>query len=167
MTAAVVAAADNDVIGRDGDLPWHLPADLRWFQELTMGHVVVAGRVTHEAILRRLGRPLPDRITVVVSRGAPQRARTVVHATSPDVALDMALGLAEWAGRQVYVIGGAAIYAATADRIDLVHLTRVHVAAEGDASLPPGWLDGFRLAAAERHVDEPLSFTRERWERVG
>jgi dihydrofolate reductase len=69
MTASlIVAAAANEVIGRGGALPWHLPADLRRFRALTTGHVVVMGRLTHESIVDRLGHPLPGRTSVVVSR---------------------------------------------------------------------------------------------------
>src|SRR5205814_6619050 len=69
MTASlVVAAAANEVIGRGGALPWHLPADLRRFRSLTTGHVVVMGRLTHESILDRLGHPLAGRTSIVVSR---------------------------------------------------------------------------------------------------
>jgi dihydrofolate reductase len=69
MTASlIVAAAANEVIGRGGALPWHLPADLRRFRALTTGHVVVMGRLTHESIVDRLGHPLADRTSIVVSR---------------------------------------------------------------------------------------------------
>ena len=74
IASAVVAAADNDIIGRDGDLPWHLPADLRRFRRLTTGHVVVMGRLTHESIVDRLGHPLADRTSIVVSRMASEFA---------------------------------------------------------------------------------------------
>lgn len=70
----LVAAAENDVIGRDGDLPWHLPGDLKRFAALTRGHAVVMGRRTHDSIVARLGHPLPGRRSIVISRslaGAP------------------------------------------------------------------------------------------------
>nr|MDT0663992.1 dihydrofolate reductase [Micromonospora sp. DSM 115978] len=66
--SAVVAAAENDVIGASGQLPWYLPEDLRHFARLTRGHVLVAGRRTHESVVRRLGRPLDGRVTVVATR---------------------------------------------------------------------------------------------------
>jgi dihydrofolate reductase len=70
----IVAAAANDVIGRDGALPWHLPEDLRQFRRLTSGCPVVVGRLTHESIVARLGRPLPGRTSIVVSSGPPGAA---------------------------------------------------------------------------------------------
>ncbi|SDE76338.1 dihydrofolate reductase [Streptomyces griseoaurantiacus] len=77
ITSLIVAAAENDVIGVDGDLPWHIPGDLRHFKRLTQGHAVVLGRLTHESILARLGRPLPRRTNVVVSRSPhPQNTET-------------------------------------------------------------------------------------------
>ena len=92
MTASlIVAAAANEVIGRGGALPWHLPADLRRFRALTTGHVVVMGRLTHESIVDRLGHPLADRTSIVVSRtmrgpgteldGAAHRAGTGLAGT--------------------------------------------------------------------------------------
>jgi dihydrofolate reductase len=92
MTASlIVAAAANEVIGRGGALPWHLPADLRRFRALTTGHVVVMGRLTHESIVDRLGHPLADRTSIVVSRtmrgpgteltGAGHPARTGLAST--------------------------------------------------------------------------------------
>ena len=162
---AVVAATDAGVIGRDGDLPWHLPEDLRFFKELTAGHVVVAGRRTHASIVARLGRPLPGRITVVVSSTCPDDV--VVHATSAGHGVELACSLAAWAGQdEVFVIGGAQLYAACLPHVDRVHLTRVHADVEGDTSLPAGWLGGFRLVETVPGApDATLPFSHERWER--
>lgn len=166
-TTAVVAATDAGVIGRDGDLPWHLPEDLRSFKRLTSGAVVVAGRRTHASIVARLGRPLPGRVTVVVSRTPPAPGGPVVHATSVEHALDLAHSLATWAGRdEVFVIGGAQLYAATMRLVDRVHLTRIHADVDGDTSLPGGWLDGFRLVeTVPGVVGAALPYDHERWER--
>ena len=162
---AVVAATDAEVIGRDGDLPWHLPEDLASFKRLTAGHVVVAGRRTHASIVARLGRPLPGRITVVVSSACTDDV--VVHATSPAHGLELARSLAAWAGQdEVFLIGGAQLYAACLPSVDRVQLTRVHADLEGDTWLPAGWLDGFRLV--ETLPGAPgaaLPFTHERGER--
>jgi dihydrofolate reductase len=70
IISLIVAASENDVIGRDGALPWRLPKDARRFRALTTGHVVVMGRVTHDSIVAALGRPLPDRASIVVTRSA-------------------------------------------------------------------------------------------------
>lgn len=161
----MVAATDAGVIGRHGDLPWHLPEDLRFFQQLTTGHVVLAGRRTHASIVARLGRPLPGRITVVVSSTCTDGA--VVHGTSPAHGIELARTLAAWAGQdEVFLIGGAQLYAACLPHVDRVHLTRVHADVEGDTSLPAGWLDGFRLTeSVSGAAGASLPFSHEQWER--
>jgi dihydrofolate reductase/diadenosine tetraphosphate (Ap4A) HIT family hydrolase len=146
----IVAADEDDTIGRDGALPWHLPEDLRRFKRLTVGHVVVAGRVTHDGIVDRLGHPLPERTTVVVTRNTARvDSEAVRHAASLDEALALARRLA--GGREVFIIGGADIYAQSLSRVDRVELTRVHDRVGGDRRLPPGWLDGFLRTGGEGH----------------
>jgi dihydrofolate reductase len=143
-TSLIVAVAANGVIGREGALPWHLPGDMRRFRELTTGHVVVAGRRTHESIVDRRGRPLPGRITVVVSRQQLAAEGPVLPARSLPAALSVARAIEDFAGRdEVFVIGGAEVYAAAMSEVDSVDLTRVHAEIDGDVSMPPGWLDGF------------------------
>jgi dihydrofolate reductase len=158
-TSLVVAASDRDVIGDQGRLPWHLPDDLRRFKRLTSGHVVVLGRRTHEEIVARLGRPLPGRLSVVVSRdcGDP----TVLHASSVDAALVTARTVSGFAGRdELFVIGGAAVYGAALPHVDRIHLTRVHTDVDGDTRMPAGWLAGFTRTSTE---DGP-GCTYEVWE---
>lgn len=120
----VVAATDDEVIGANGGLPWHLPEDLRHFKRLTTGHVVVMGRVTYQSILDRLGHPLPGRTSVVVtSHPPPQGREDVLVAASPQVALEIA---AEAGGSEVFVIGGESIYRQLLPAVDRVYLTRIH-----------------------------------------
>jgi dihydrofolate reductase len=162
--SAIVAADERDTIGREGGLPWHLPEDLQRFQRITTGHVVVAGRLTHESIVAKLGRPLPRRTTVVVTRGPARPAPESVHyAQSVDEALALAqrIEAANGAG-EVFVIGGAQIYAAAMDRVRTVYLTRVHGSFAGDTALPGDWLAGFG-EPVER--DERDGFTFETYER--
>jgi dihydrofolate reductase len=147
----IVAADDKDTIGKDGTLPWHLPEDLKRFRRLTTGHVVVAGRVTHESIVNRLGHPLPGRLTVVVTR-------TVSGVDSDDVLYRQTLADAlETAAAhekdEVFVIGGAEIYRAALPYVERVYVTRVRGEFDGDRSLDPGWLDGFSLVDEERPTD--------------
>ena len=142
----VVAADEKGTIGNDGHLPWHLPEDLKRFRALTTGHVVVAGRLTQDSIVARLGHPLPGRTTVVVSRQAPPTDRPdgVHYAQSVDGALALAAALAAANGTDhVFIIGGAQVYTSALDRVRTVHLTRVHGTHQGDTALPDGWLDGF------------------------
>ncbi|MGH3408280.1 MAG: dihydrofolate reductase [Streptosporangiaceae bacterium] len=162
ITSLIVAAARNDVIGAGGALPWYLPEDLRRFRRLTVGHPVVVGRVTHESILTRLGCPLPQRTSIVVSsRPAGQPGAGVVWTTSLDAALGTARRAAVPAvapavapatagpADEVFVIGGASVYEQVLPQVDRVYLTRLHRDVDGDTVMPSGWLDGFRLTARE------------------
>jgi dihydrofolate reductase len=148
----VVAAARNDVIGRDGALPWYVPEDLRRFRRLTTGHPVVVGRVTHESILARLGRPLPNRTSVVVSsRRQGAESDDVLWTASLEDAMAAARAAATG---EVFVIGGASVYRQALPLIDRICLTRLHRDVDGDTAMPPGWLEGFTLAAREDRPGE-------------
>ena len=142
--AIVVAMAANRVIGRDNQLPWHLPADLKHFKQLTLGKPVVMGRKTYESI----GRPLPERTNIVVTRdrdyGAP--GCVVVHS------LDEALAAAGEAA-EVMVIGGAGIYRQVLPRTDTLYLTQVHAEFEGDTLFPE--LDAAQWREVARTDCEP------------
>jgi dihydrofolate reductase len=158
----IVAADPDDVIGSDGRLPWYLPEDLKRFRQLTTGHVMVAGRITHDSIVERLGRPLPGRITVVVSRSRSGAGDGVIYLPTVDAALAAARTIEEFAGGdEVFVIGGAEVYRAALAEVDRVRLTRVHQAHPGDTRLAAGWLDGFHLHGA----DPRDGFTWEWYER--
>ncbi|MBL8121127.1 dihydrofolate reductase [Candidatus Saccharibacteria bacterium] len=128
MIALVVAMAEGNVIGARNDLPWYLPADLKHFKEITSGHTVIMGRTTFESIIARLHRPLPNRRSVVITRKVEYdyKGVEIMH----DVA-DIAV-LAE----EVYVIGGAQIYAATINQADKLYVTEVHAAIPGDTYFP-------------------------------
>lgn len=154
----IAAVADNGVIGRDNRLPWHLPGDLRRFKALTMGHVMVMGRRTWESI----GRPLPGRTSVVMSRDPEYRAEgaVVVHS------LDEAIRVAENGGEEeLFVIGGARIYARALPRADRLYLTRVHAEVPGDARFPDIDPARWRRVEAEPGTDGELPHTFEVWER--
>ena len=130
---AVVAMASNRVIGKDGGLPWHLPEDLKFFKKLTSGGTIVMGRKTYESI----GRPLPKRRNIVLSRSlkiAPEGC-------------ELAAGIDDIPLRgDVFIIGGAQIYAALMDRLDEIVLTYVFEAYDGDTLLPD-FEDAFKLNA--------------------
>jgi dihydrofolate reductase len=152
--ALIVAASANDVIGRDGALPWHLPDDLRRFKRLTTGHPIVLGRLTHESIVARLGRPLPGRTSVVISSQPwPAGGDGVVWVTSVDAALQQArAAAADGSGDDdglIFVGGGTSVYQQALPHADRIYLTRLHRDVDGDTAMPPGWLNGFRLAARE------------------
>ncbi len=137
----VVARADNGVIGRDGALPWRLPADLRHFKAMTLGKPMVMGRKTFES----LPALLPGRRHIVLTRdrGWSAAGAEVVHSVEEALAL---------AGEDVAVIGGAEVFALFLDRADRVELTEVHAAPEGDAVMPA--FAGWRETAREDHAAE-------------
>jgi dihydrofolate reductase len=127
VLSLIAAVAENRVIGRGGALPWHLPDELAHFKRSTLGKPVLMGRHTFVSI----GRPLPGRANVVVSRTAGFAPAGV--AVAPD--LDAALALAAGAPEAV-VIGGALLYREALPRADRIYLTRVHARPEGDAFFP-------------------------------
>ena len=130
MRIEIVAALDdNNLIGKNGDLPWRLPADLQHFKRLTLGKTVLMGRKTWQS----LGRPLPQRENWVITRDAGFEAPGATVFASLDAALAAGSGLAA-----IMVIGGAELYRQTLDRADVLHLTRVHARVDGgDTWFPP------------------------------
>jgi dihydrofolate reductase len=154
-TSLIVAAADNDVIGRAGALPWHLPADMRRFRALTTGHVVVMGRLTHESIVARLGHPLANRTSIVVSRTLQDAGDDrVLVVGSMDSALATAASIGALAGSgEYFVIGGESVYRQALPSVDRIYLTRVHLEVSGDRRMPGGWLAGFELVSQEDTAD--------------
>lgn len=126
---AIAAMSENRVIGQQGKIPWHLPADFQWFKKMTTGQVVVMGRKTFESI----GKPLPNRTTVVLSRGTFSYSGALGAAD---------LAAVDWtnpalAGREVFICGGAQIYAQTLGACSDLYLTLVKRRVEGDAFFPP------------------------------
>ena len=146
---AVVAASDNDVIGRDNALPWHLPADLAYFKRVTMGKPMLMGRKTFESI----GRPLPGRRSLVLSRRGFS-APGVESVATVEEALQRVAGAPE-----LMVIGGAELFRLAMPRLDHLHLTRVHTRVEGDILLPPMAPGEWRELRREDHpADERNAF---------
>ena len=138
----VVAAAKNNVIGRDGELPWHLPDDLRHFKRLTTGKPVIMGRRTFESI----GRPLPDRRNIVMTRDPDYVATGCDVVTSVSDALDLAGD-----GMEVMVIGGGQVYRDFLPRADRIYLTRVQADIEGDTHFPEIDASDWMLVSSEHH----------------
>ena len=126
----VVAVGANGVIGVEGGLPWRLPEDLAHFKALTMGHPMVMGRTTFESI----GRPLPGRTTIVVTRNPQWSAEGVEVAPTLEAALERAQELDD----EVFLVGGAQVYAAAleAGLVDLLCVTRVAASPDGDTRFP-------------------------------
>lgn len=150
----IVAVAENGVIGRGGQLPWRLPADLRRFKRLTMGHTVVMGRRTWESI----GRQLPGRRMVVVSRQPGYR--TNVEGVAIASGLDEAVRLAADAGEdEVFIIGGAELYREAIPRADRLYFTCVMADVEGDTFFPDlDWSEWCLLESEECEANESNEF---------
>ena len=125
----VVAMSVNRVIGRDNALPWKLPADLKHFRELTLGHHLLMGRKTFESI----GRPLPGRTTVVITRQDGYAREGILVVSSVDEAVELASKAGE---PEAFIAGGAEIYQQTLQRADRLYLTLVHRSFQGDTLFP-------------------------------
>jgi dihydrofolate reductase len=142
----IAAVAANGVIGRAGQLPWHLPDDLKHFKQLTHGHAIVMGRRTYESI----GRPLPGRQNIVVSRTWDERPHPAVAVAG---SLDDAIALVAAAASppHAFIIGGAALYADALARVDVMHLTELDEAVAGDTFFPPFDRSQWRLLEEIQH----------------
>ena len=165
MIVSLIAALDRRRgIGKDNQLPWRLPADLKRFRELTTGHHIITGRKTYESIIAIGGKPLPGRTTIIITRNQSFSAEVcfVVHS------LNEALALARSRGEQeAFVIGGAEIYAQAMPQADRLYLTLVDAEVEADAFFPA--FDASEWQVKESHdfaADEKnsLSSTFQIWE---
>ena len=144
----VVAVAENGVIGLNNAMPWHLSSDLKRLKAMTLGHPVIMGRKTYASV----GRPLPGRTNIVVTRDKAFQAPGIVVATSLDAALDIARGDAlRRFVTEIMVIGGADIFAQWMTKADRLEVTEVHATPEGDTFLKPLDLAEWRETARTRH----------------
>jgi len=132
ILSLIVAHADNRVIGKDNDMPWHLPADLAYFKKTTLGKPIIMGRKTFESI----GRPLPGRKNIVISRDANYAATGIETVTSVEQALEKVNDVQE-----VMVIGGGAIYQHCISQADRLYITHIDALVEGDTFFPEYNLD--------------------------
>jgi dihydrofolate reductase len=155
MTISLIAAiAQNNVIGKNNDLPWHLPDDMKYFMKTTSGHYVIMGRKNYESIPEKF-RPLPNRTNIVVTRQINYKAEncTIVHS------LEEALALAQQGHQQeVFIIGGAEIYTQGFLKANRLYLTEIHGTIEGDTYFPEfdkkNWMETSRIhhPADDRHA---------------
>ena len=143
MISIIVAVAENGVIGSDNRLPWHLPDDLKRFKALSLGKPIVMGRRTFDSI----GRPLPGRANIVISRQPGLTIAGAVVRHSLDAALVAAGSVPE-----IVVIGGAEIFRQVLPRTNTIHLTRVHARVAGDVLFPELDPAKWREAAVEHHA---------------
>ena len=149
IISMIAAMADNRVIGKDNQMPWHLPADFAWFKRCTMGKPVVMGRKTYESI----GRPLPGRLNIVISRDASLSIEDVTTVTSIEQALEVAGEVEE-----VMIIGGGAIYAACLPMANKLYVTHIEAEIEGDTQFPD-WGNEFKETYSEAYqADEKNAY---------
>ncbi len=158
---AIAAMSRNRVIGAGNRIPWHLPEDFKWFKKMTTGQVVIMGRKTFESI----GRPLPGRRNLVISRNPDYRADGVEVIDSVDAALALLAGsdVAE-----LMVIGGGHLYGQLLPRADRLYLTRIDLAVEGDTRFPAFDENDWSCIEREPHQSDeknPHSYCFETWQR--
>ena len=149
IISMIAAMADNRIIGKDNQMPWHLPADFVWFKRCTMGKPVVMGRKTYESI----GRPLPGRLNIVISRDESLSIEGVTTVTSVEQALEVAGDVEE-----VMIIGGGAIYSACLPLATKLYVTHIEAAIEGDTQFPD-WGNEFKETYSEAYqADEKNAY---------
>lgn len=153
MIAIVVAAAENNLIGKDNGLAWHLPADLRHFKQITLGHPILMGRKTYESI----GKPLPGRTSIVITTQEDYEAPGCLVAHSLQEAVEQAKQLEE---EMICIIGGAEIYRQALPLTDKIYLTRIHHTFEGDAYFPELKEENWVVSEQEYHeADEKNKYS--------
>ena len=147
MLKILVAFDENRVIGKNNTLIWHLPADLKRFKALTTGHVIIMGRKTFESI----GKPLPNRTTIVISRQADLQIEGAIITHSVEEAILKAKSLTR---EDIFIVGGAEIYALSLPLADQILVTQLHDIFEGDAYFPEIPLDSWEVIERERGVTD-------------
>jgi dihydrofolate reductase len=143
----LVAFDENRVIGKNNTLIWHLPADLKRFKTLTTGHVIIMGRKTFESI----GKPLPNRTSIVISRQADLQIDGAIIAHSVEEAILKAKSITR---EDIYIVGGAEIYALSLPLADQLLVTQLHDIFEGDAYFPEIPTETFEITEKERGITD-------------
>ena len=161
MISLLVAADTNNLIGKDNGLPWHLPADLKYFKNLTWGMPILMGRKTFESI----GKPLPGRTNMVITRnkGWQHEGAIAVHTLEEAIALAKTENV-----KELFIIGGAEIFTAGTAIADRIYLTRIHHTFDGDVYFPTINKDEWQLVKeVEGRKDEknPYDYTFQTWDR--
>lgn len=157
MLSLIAALAQNRTVGINNTLPWHLPDDLKYFRATTSGHAIIMGRKTYDSI----GRPLPNRHNIVVTRDANWRAEgvTVVHSIAE--AIDAAGKVDE-----VFLIGGASLYAEALPYADRLYLTEIEADVAGDAFFPDWPRENFTELRRDRRQGEDFAYSFVVYERL-
>jgi dihydrofolate reductase len=140
IVSLIVAVSSNNVIGKDNKLPWHLPNDLKYFKNTTWAMPIIMGRKTYESI----GKPLPGRTNIVISRNGDWRADGVESVQSLDMAIELAHHLQV---KELFIIGGAEIFNSSLPLARKIYLTRIHQEFEGDVFFPNVNEDNWNLVS--------------------
>lgn len=161
MITIIVAKSENNVIGNNNELIWHLPDDLKRFKQLTTGHPIIMGRKTFESI----GRPLPNRTNIVITRNQDWNPDGIVAVNS----LEEAIEKGKYIDKDIFIIGGGNIYEQALWMTDALEVTEVHHPFEGDAFFPEINLEEWKEVARERFpADEKHAYKYSfvRYERI-
>lgn len=152
----IVAASENNVIGNNGDLPWRLKEDMKFFMEKTTGHIIIAGRKTFESFPKK--KPLPNRLNIVITRQKDYKPEGVEVCTSLEEAIKLADTKHSEYNDEVFIIGGGEIYKQSIDIVDKIYLTRINKRIEGDTKYPAIDESKFKLTSQSDRT-EPISFS--------
>ena len=144
LISAIVATAENNVIGKDNQIPWHLSADLKYFKKTTTGHHILMGRKSYESI----GKPLPNRVNLILTSDKNYKAEGCVIISSIEEGIAIAKAANE---SELFIIGGGTIYEQTQPLWDKLYLTEVHINPEGDVFFPEVDLDNWTPTFIEPH----------------
>lgn len=161
IISLLVAADENNVIGKDNCLPWHLPNDLRYFKNLTWGMPILMGRKTYESI----GKVLPGRRSIVITRNMNWKKEGVDVVHSVEEAIEIADGFEV---KEIFIIGGAEIFNSSFENADRIYLTRIHHSFEGDVFFKEITEKDWRLAKehlCRKDEKNPYDHTFQVWER--
>lgn len=156
----IAAMAENRVIGKDGRMPWHIPGELKIFQQYTMGKVLVIGRKTHESI----GRVLPGRTTVIVTRQKDYAVDGAYVAHGLEDALALAENLGK--GGEIMIGGGGDLFAQTVDRADFIYLSIIHQSFDGETFFPE-WNPGMFREVFRQEIDAVIPYSFVKYARAG
>ena len=144
IISAIVAVANNNVIGKNNDIPWYLPADLKYFKKTTLGHHILMGRKCYTSI----GKPLPKRTNIIVTRDPYFISSNCLIARSIEEGLEMAYDNGE---KECFIIGGGTIYDQTKELWDRLYITQVDLDVEGDVFFPSIDMGKWTIQSQESH----------------
>jgi dihydrofolate reductase len=147
IISCIVAVAHNNVIGKDNDMPWHLPADLQYFKQKTMGHHIILGRQNFLAI----GRPLPGRTNIILTRNRAFACSNCIVAHSIEEALTIAHKNGE---EEVFIIGGGKIYEQTKSYWERLYLTEINLKTDGDVFFPEMNWENWQLVREDKYLKD-------------